>query len=332
MEINNIKCSQKQHNESEAISYCQQCEIYMCDKCEKIHSELCQNHIPYNLNKGKANTFTGICKTGNHTYKLEYFCKTHNELCCAACITKIKGNGNGQHTDCDVCYIIEIKEEKKNKLKENIQHLENLSNTIENSINELKKIFEKINEDKENINLNVQKIFTKIRNEINEREDKILLEIEQKYDEIYFKEEFVKESEKLPNKIKESLKQGKLINAEWNENILNSLINDCINIENDINNIKIITQNVEKCSKLNSEIKFTPEENNKDYNELINTIKNFGLIYINNDDKKENDIESAKNLRSISYTESEDDRADSIDESDDSIDERDESRDGRDLC
>ena len=326
------KCSSKKHESIDAIYYCQECKIYMCKKCESLHSDLLQHHNPFSLNKSKEEIFTGLCKEVEHFDKLYYFCKTHNQLCCGKCISKIKGKGNGQHSDCDVCFIEDIKEIKKNKLKENIQNLENMSKNIEQSIKQLKEINDKIKENKENLKGKIQKIFTKIRNEINEREDKILLEIELKYDEIYFKEEFVKESEKLPNKIKESLKQGKLINAEWNENILNSLINDCINIENDINNIKIITQNVEKCSKLNSEIKFTPEENNKDYNELINTIKNFGLIYINNDDKKENDIESAKNLRSISYTESEDDRADSIDESDDSIDERDESRDGRDLC
>ena len=70
-----------------------------------------------------------------------YFCKTHNKLCCAACLSKIKRKGDGQHFDCDVCSIEEIKEEKKNKLNENIKYLEEFSKTIENSINKLKEIF-----------------------------------------------------------------------------------------------------------------------------------------------------------------------------------------------
>ena len=37
-------CSLKEHCEIEAISYCKECNIYMCNKCEKIHSGLCQNH------------------------------------------------------------------------------------------------------------------------------------------------------------------------------------------------------------------------------------------------------------------------------------------------
>ena len=46
-----------------------------------------------------------------------------------------------------------------------------------------------------------------------------------------------KESEKLPNKIKASLTKGKsIINNEWDENNnkLNSFINDCIYIENNL--------------------------------------------------------------------------------------------------
>ena len=97
------------HKEIEAITYCQKCEIYMCNKCEKIHSELFKNHIPYNLNKDINNIFTGLCKQENHPNKLEYFCKEHNQLCCAACIAKIKGNGNGQHTDCNIQLLLNIK-------------------------------------------------------------------------------------------------------------------------------------------------------------------------------------------------------------------------------
>ena len=136
--------------------------------------------------------------------------------------------------------INEIKDEKKNKLKENIKYLEELSIKFEESIKEIKNIFDKINKDKEELKLKIQKIFTKIRNEINEKEDKLLIEVDEKYNNIYIKEEILRESEKLPNKIKNSLEKGKLIEKEWNDNNLNSLINDCINIENNIKKINEI--------------------------------------------------------------------------------------------
>ena len=56
-------------------------------------------------------------------------------------------------------------------MKENTKILQNLSNNFDESINKLKTIFEKINKNKEELKLKVQKIFTIIRNELNNRED-----------------------------------------------------------------------------------------------------------------------------------------------------------------
>ncbi len=109
---------------------------------------------------------------------------------------KIKGQGNGQHKDCTVMPIIDIKEEKKSKLKENIKLLENLSNSFEQSINQLKNLITKINENKEELKLKIQKVFTKIRNSLNDREDELLLEIDKKFEEYYFNENIIKDSEK----------------------------------------------------------------------------------------------------------------------------------------
>ena len=124
------KCSSREHLEINAINYCPKCEIYMCNKCEKIHSNLCPNHQSYNVDQDLKEIFTGFCKEEKHYQPLNYFCKNHNNLCCAACIAKIKEKGDGQHKDCEVCIIENIKNEKKNKLKENIKNLEELSNNL----------------------------------------------------------------------------------------------------------------------------------------------------------------------------------------------------------
>ena len=219
MEVQKKKCSSKKHPETEAISYCQECKKYFCNKCQADHSEILDDHNIINLNE-KNEVFIEICKEENHNEKLEFFCKTHNTLCCASCITKIKEKGYGQHCDCDVCHIKNIKDEKRNKLKENINNLEELNNQIEKNINELKIIFEKMNKDKEELKLKVQNIFTKIKNALNDKEDKLLFDIDENYNNIYFKEDLIKQSEKSPNKTKKSIEKGKIIDKEWNENNL----------------------------------------------------------------------------------------------------------------
>ena len=274
------KCSLTEHGEIDAISFCNECKIYMCNKCEKIHSGLLKHHFVYSLDKNITNIFTGTCKVKNHSMKLEYFCKNHNQLCCAACIAKIRCKGNGKHKNCKIFYINKIKKNKKNLLNENVIYLEDLSHTLEESINELKKLFENINENKEKLKLKIQKIFTKIRNTINDREDQILFQVDKEFDECFFKEDLIKESEKLPNKIKESLDRGKKIgNNEWDdEKKLSSIINDCLNIESDIKNINILKENIKKCnSNKYLEIYFSPEED--EINKFLDEIKNFGKIF-----------------------------------------------------
>ena len=194
------KCSFKEHQEINATSYCRECRNYMCNKCDNIHSGYCPNHHKYNLDKDINEIFTGFCKEENHL-ELSFFCKNHNQLCCAACISKIKGKGFGEHNNCNVCFIEDIKEEKKNKLKDNIKYLEDLSNRLELNINSLKKIYETIKEKKEKLKLEIQQIFTKIRSSLNEREDYLLLEVDKQYENYFFNESIIKESEKLPNKI-----------------------------------------------------------------------------------------------------------------------------------
>jgi len=274
------KCSLNEHKEIKANIFCPECKIYMCNKCENLHSQLFNKHHQYNTNKKVKvkDIFNGICKERNHFDSLAFFCNNHNQLCCAACISKIKIKGYGKHKDCEIYSIKKIKNKKKNKLNENITYLEELSKILEESINKLKKLYEKINENKEKLKINIQKIFTKIRNALNEREDKILLEVDNKFDNLFFKEELIKESEKLPNIIKTSLERGKIKDDDWKDkDKLNSLINDCINIENNINDINTINKNIKRCNSIEDlNVQFNPQES--EINKFLETIKKFGSL------------------------------------------------------
>ena len=67
--------------------------------------------------------------------------------------------------------------------------LEELHEKIKDSITKLKEIFETINKNKEEIKNKISKIFTKIREAINERDNELLLEIGRIYEKKFFKEE-----------------------------------------------------------------------------------------------------------------------------------------------
>ena len=283
MENDNKNCSSEKHKEVKAISYCHDCKVYLCNKCDIFHSELLKNHHSYKIDKDIPEQFSFYCNEKEHNQKLEFFCKNHNKLCCVSCLCKIKGGKYGQHTDCDICYIKDIKEEKKSNLKKNMKLLEDLSNNINEIKNKIKIIYEKINKEKEELKLKIQKLFTNIRNEINNREDQLLIEAENIYSNKYFKEEFINDIEKLPNKIKISLEKGKIVDKEWNnDEKINLIINDCITIENNINNINLINDKIKSYKNDNNlKINFYPK-NEIEINSFLQKIKNFGKISNNN--------------------------------------------------
>ena len=286
----NKKCSIKGHQEINAIKYCPECKLSLCNKCLDYHSKIHDIHKIIDLNKDdKEDTFTGFCSIKNHKNELDYFCKDHNELICALCITKINTRGFGQHKDCNVCDINDIINDKKNNLNNNIKELENLSEKIKESIKELKIIFEEINKNKENIKLEVINIFTKLRNELNKREDELLLEIDKFYELNNIKEDIFKD--KFIDNIKYIIEKGKQINWDNNNNI-NKNIYDCINIEKMNKDIKNINNNINNYKlNNNNKIKFYHK-----YDEYINLIKKFGYLSNNN---KINDLEVCININNF---------------------------------
>ena len=276
METKKKKCSLKEHSEINANVYCKKCEIYMCNKCEVHHSKLHENHQDSILSENIDEINDEFCEEGHHNCDLKYFCKNHNILCCASCITKIKGKGNGQHTDCKICFIEEVMEEKKKGIKNNIKLLEELSSKFDETYNNIKKIYDQINENKEKVKIHIQKVFTNIRNILNNREDELLLKIDE-YDKYFLKDNILKDIEKLPDKIKLSLQKSKNIEEFHNFN----LIKECIGIENNIRKINDINSNINKIYKsADLKMQFIPED--YELNKFIENIKTFGNVTIKN--------------------------------------------------
>lgn len=89
-------------------------------------------------------------------------------------------------------------------------------------------------------------------------------------------EDIEKISEKMPNKIKLSLEKGKKIDEEWKNDNLKSIINDCINIENNIENINEINEKIIKCNSSNIDIRVNFAESQT--NEILEKIKIFGEL------------------------------------------------------
>ena len=165
----------------------------------------------------------------------------------------------------------------KKKFKGNTDILEELFKAFEKSFNDIKNFCEDINIQKEELKINIQKIFTKLRNEINNREDELLLKVDDKFNNLFFKEDILKKYHNLPSKIKITLDKGKLIDKEWNDENLISFMNDSLNIENNVRNILMANEDLEKNnSKKIYSIKYKTQ--NKEIDEFIEKIKSFNDV------------------------------------------------------
>ena len=89
----------------------------------------------------------------------------------------------------------------------------------------------------------------------------------------------IKESEQLPNKIRLSIEKVNSLNNEWDDiNKLSSLIYDCNNIEENIKNISIINNSIQKY-KINKDINIELEIGEEYYESFMKKIKLFGKLY-----------------------------------------------------
>ena len=162
-----------------------------------------------------------------------------------------------------------------------------MNKSIESKINQLKTFYNEMTKDKEELVKEIQKIFTKLRNILNEREDKLLLDVAIIYDKIYFKEEFVKESEKLPIIIKNLLDKGNLIkkNFERKNELSCFQFND--EFDNYTNKVKEINKKLKKLNKYKTnQIKILFKSSCNEIEELEDEIKYFGNITKGWDNKK----------------------------------------------
>ena len=200
-------------------------------------------------------------------------------MLCMLCIAK-KYKEYGQHKDCNVCSIDDIKEEKKNKFNRNIIFLKSWPDCLERIINDMKILLKNINSDKEEFKSYIQKIFTKFRNAINERENEILSEIDKKFEDILSKEEIVKKSIELPNQVKINFEKSQSLDQYQNDDSkLSSLINDCIKIEKDVKNINFLRSEYEKCEIFHAQ-KIKLFHGDEAINQFINSIKTFGKLTV----------------------------------------------------
>ena len=282
-EISINKCNNNEHSEQTATNYCFRCKKFLCETCSTSHYSAKPKHNLFSVEKDLNLNFSGFCKLENHPNKLDYYCSTHNHLCCAACLCKIKDKGDGQHTECKACYIGEIKDEKKKLLKENLKLLKKFSLNMKKMLRDIMNIYERVNPIKEDIIENIKNIFNELRELLVIREQELINDVDNLYSENFFNENYIRECYKYPTIIQYNIEKGKNVIDNWEEGEkngkLNLIINDSINIENNIQELQNMKN---KIDSLNSKSLLQLCINKDDIEIISDKIKNLGNILFYN--------------------------------------------------
>ena len=215
---------------------------------------------------------------------IEYFCKDDNKLCCAACLCKIKDKGDGQHTECNACFIKDIKEEKMRILIDNINILKDIYNNLKKKYKEVKKINEKAKPKKEEIKQKIIDIFENFQKLLEKRKIELLNEVNNLYDKFFFSDDFINNYKNIISKIDDYYKKAKNVNEKWNKEEKKTMIQGLLDREE---------QRREKMKELGIKYEY------KGFKEIVEEYKIEHLNEIkeknkNKENKKDNDNKKEK--------------------------------------
>ena len=274
-----IKCSTQNNDNNIAYNYCNECDIYMCNNCLYSHLKLFKNHHLLDLIEDKSHLLNDFCKEDKHLNGIEYYCETHNQLCCLSCIGKDKKIENPKHKNCKVYDLSDIIKDKKIKLEQNLKILGDLSKNIKEKIDSSKNIYIKLKDIKEDLKTKIRQTMENIRAKINQREDELFSTLETLHNKLCPTEKEMNDYENIPKQINEILEKSKDIYRKAdNAFLLNSYIEDCINIENYSRDIQLMVDSMNKLIQ-NSEKKVIYSFQEAGINKINNDIKSIGRIY-----------------------------------------------------
>ncbi|KAL9643957.1 hypothetical protein ABK040_005426 [Willaertia magna] len=300
--INNCKlCLEQDDNLISTNHYCNTCEIYLCEEHVKLHqrSNKTKNHniLLKNINNYYCNIHLN--------QKLIIFCKDCNKLICPLCGYLIEHfNHCKQLLDQEFIFeqvkylqnindkLQKLKINLENKFNENEELNLNFKNNfkeIENNLNlNFEEIYLKLNERKEFLQKQINKVYNERLNLINENKNNLLEKINNLNNFLNLTNNLQKQNE--IDIMFTKLKFENIFNENINDNLINNL-NKINNFEIEFNKNKLI-ENINEFGNINDfkiNLKLSEIFNFKNYfylNEkiqLILQLKNdFGNLIIKN--------------------------------------------------
>ena len=276
------KCSK--HQNAEVVTYYPECKKFCCTECDKLMRELFPEYHPLPIEEASelTLTFEDRCKEIGHSdCPLNYFCKTHNELCCSECAY----SGTGKHRGCAVVRARDMEMEFKARLSASVDSLSAEVERIEADMKRPDGVaatfadrVAQAEEAKQEVAEAVQEAFARYKEAVDKRKAALLADLEKRYKEHVNYAELGSEAAACLERARDLFAEQRKALAAWSPARLAEMIQDTLEVEREVTRLRERWARLQEDTALEPHIAFTPEK--REFDDMVAKIASLGTLTV----------------------------------------------------
>ncbi|XP_071084797.1 protein PML-like [Haliotis cracherodii] len=159
---------------NQAVCWCQDCEEFLCEYCQNMHSsfKLSRNHAVHNFGDISPQNLEIETNCSIHErYPLDLFDKSCDMCICSQC-------RRGEHADHEVDYLDEAAEEVTQRIEQHGKDLSALLSRQQTHLQSIRQDTQLTNRTQDTLRKTIEHTFRSLRSQLDQREKELLIDLE----------------------------------------------------------------------------------------------------------------------------------------------------------
>ncbi|XP_048244726.1 protein PML-like [Haliotis rufescens] len=159
---------------NQAVCWCQECEEFLCEYCQNMHSsvKVSRNHAVHNFGDITPTKLENKTNCSIHErYPLDLFDKSCNMCICCQC-------RRGEHADHEVCYLDEAAEGVTQRIEQHGKDLSALLSRQQTHLQSIRQETQLTNRTQDTLRKTIEHTFRSLRSHLDQREKELLIDLE----------------------------------------------------------------------------------------------------------------------------------------------------------
>ncbi|XP_048258214.1 uncharacterized protein LOC125383634 isoform X2 [Haliotis rufescens] len=159
---------------NQAVCWCQECEEFLCEYCQNMHSsvKIFRNHAVHNFGDITPQNLENETNCNIHErYPLDLFDKSCNKCICSQC-------RRGEHADHEVGYLDEAAEGVTQRIEQHRKDLSALLSRQQTHLQSIRQETQLTNRMQDTLRKTIEHTFRSLRSQLDQREKELLIDLE----------------------------------------------------------------------------------------------------------------------------------------------------------